>query len=182
VGSDDAKVAQDTLNPNRDRALGDANVKHRFVGSGVWDINYWQASSNPLARYVASGWQISGIYNARTGQPYSPGLGGNADINRDGNTRNDRAPGAGRNIYTLPSVYTMDARITKTLPVWKESVRFRLIGEAFNLTNRANVANVNRAPFNYNSTTKVFTPVANFAQASTAADPRILQLALRLEF
>jgi outer membrane receptor protein involved in Fe transport len=182
VGSDDAKVAQDTLNPNRDRALGDANVKHRFVGSGVWDINYWQASSSPLARYVASGWQISGIYNARTGQPYSPGLGGNADINRDGNTRNDRAPGAGRNIYILPSVYTMDARITKTLPVWKESVRFRLIGEAFNLTNRANVANVNRAPFNYNSTTKVFTPVANFAQASTAADPRILQLALRLEF
>jgi outer membrane receptor protein involved in Fe transport len=182
VGSDDAKVAQDTLNPNRDRALGDANVKHRFVASGVWDINYWHASSNPLARYVASGWQISGIYNARTGQPYSPGLGGNADINRDGNTRNDRAPGAGRNIYTLPNVYTMDARITKTLPVWKESVRFRLIGEAFNLTNRANVANVNRAPYNYNSTTKVFTPVANFMQASTAADPRILQLALRLEF
>ncbi|WP_321474735.1 carboxypeptidase regulatory-like domain-containing protein [uncultured Paludibaculum sp.] len=182
VGSDDAKVALDTLNPNNDRAAGDANVKHRFVASGVWDLNYFRGYQNAFARYVLDGWQISGIFNGRSGQPYSAGVGGNADINRDGNTRNDRAPMTGRNIYTLPSVYTLDARVTKLVPLYKERVRLRLVGEAFNLTNRANVANVNRTPFNYNSTTKVFTPVAIFGTASTAADPRILQIAAKIEF
>ncbi|MBN9658514.1 MAG: TonB-dependent receptor [Acidobacteria bacterium] len=182
VGSDDAKVALDTLNPNNDRALGDTNVRHRFVASGVWDLNYFQRYNNAFAHYVLNGWQLSGIFNARSGQPYSATVGGNADINRDGNTRNDRAPLTGRNIYTLPSVYTLDARVTKLVPLWKETVRLRLVGEAFNLANRANVANVNRTPFNYNSTTKVFSPVAIFGTASAAADPRILQIAAKIEF
>lgn len=182
VGSDDGKVALDTLNPNRDRALGDANVKHRFVASGVWDLNYWHGTSNGFVRYAVNGWQISGIFNARSGNPYSPGLGGNADVNRDGNTRNDRAPMAGRNIYTLPSVYTMDARVSKVIPLFRESVRLRLMGEAFNLTNRANIGNVNRTPFNFNSTTKVFTPVAAFRAPTTALDPRIMQIAVKIEF
>lgn len=182
VGSDDAKVALDTLNPNNDRALGDTNIRHRFVASGVWDLNYFQRFNNAFAHYVLNGWQLSGIFNARSGQPYSATVGGNADINRDGNTRNDRAPMTGRNIYTLPNVYTLDARVTKIVPLWKETVRLRLVGEAFNLANRANVANVNRTPFNYNSTTKVFTPVAIFGTAATAADPRILQIAAKIEF
>ncbi|QOY89632.1 TonB-dependent receptor [Paludibaculum fermentans] len=182
VGSDDGKVALDTLNPNNDRAAGDTNVKHRFVASGVWDLNYFQRYNNAFAHYILNGWQLSGIFNARSGQPYSATVGGNADINRDGNTRNDRAPMTGRNIYTLPSVYTLDARVTKVVPLYKESVRLRLVGEAFNLANRANVANVNRTPFNYNSTTKVFSPVAIFGTASTAGDPRILQIAAKIEF
>ncbi len=109
-------------------------------------------------------------------------LGDNADLNRDGNTRNDRAPMTGRNTFTLPSVYTMDARVSKVIPLFRESVRLRLMGEAFNLANRANVANVNRTPFNYNSTTKVFTPVAAFQAPTTALDPRILQIAVKIEF
>ena len=99
---DDAKVAQDTLNPNRDRALGDANVKHRFVASGVWDLNYWTGARNGFVRYVVNGWQISGIFNARGGNPYSPSVGGNADINRDGNTRNDRAPCPSQHLHCPP--------------------------------------------------------------------------------
>ncbi|MGC4052271.1 MAG: hypothetical protein QM757_23305 [Paludibaculum sp.] len=183
VGSDDGKVALDTLNPNLGTARwATRNVKHRFVASGVWDLNYFQRYNNAFAHYVLNGWQISGIFNARSGQPYSPTVGGNADINRDGNTRNDRAPMAGRNIYTLPSVYTLDARVTKIVPLWKETVRLRLVGQAFNMANRANVANVNRTPFNTTSTTKVFSPVAIFGTASTAADPRILQIAAKIEF
>ena len=182
VGSDDGKVAMDTLNPNADRALGDTNTKHRFVASAVWDLNYWKGTQNGFVRYVVNGWQISGIFNARSGNPYSGGLSGNADLNRDGNTRNDRAPMTGRNIYTLPSVYTMDARVSKVIPLFRESVRLRLMGEAFNLANRANVANVNRTPFNYNSTTKVFTPVAAFQVPTTSLDPRILQIAVKIEF
>ncbi len=180
-GGDDAKVAQNTLLPNQDRAVGDANVPNRFVASGVWDINYWAKSQNAFLRYALNGWQLSGIYNARTGLPFSPTVGGNADINGDGNTRNDRPPFLGRNIYRLPDVYTLDARLSKTIPVG-ENLRIRLMGEAFNLTNRANVANVNRTPFNYVSATRTFTPVSNFNVANSALDPRILQLALKIEF
>lgn len=181
VGADDYKIAFDTLNPNNDRAVGDSNVKNLFIASGVWDLNYFRGH-DVVSRYLLSGWQISGIFNGRSGQPYSAGVGGSADINRDGNSRNDRAPFAGRNTYTLPNVYTMDLRVTKLVPLYRESVRLRLIGEAFNLANRANVANVNRAPYNYNATTKIFTPVANFGAASAAFDPRILQIAAKIEF
>jgi hypothetical protein len=181
-GGDDAKVAQNTLLPNLDRAAGDANVPHRFVASGVWEINYWDKSSNPVLKYAVSGWQVSGIWNARTGLPFSPTVGGNADINGDGNTRNDRPPFLGRNVYRLPDVYTLDARVSKTIPLAGENVRLRLIGEAFNLTNRANVANVNRTPFNYTAATGTFTPVATFNAPNAALDPRILQIAAKIEF
>jgi len=79
-------------------------------------------------------------------------------------------------------VYTMDARVSKVIPLFRESVRLRLMGEAFNLFNRANVANVNRTPYNYVQATKVFTPVAAFQSATTALDPRILQIAAKIEF
>lgn len=181
-GGDDAKVAQNTLLPNLDRAVGDANVPHRFVASGVWDINYWDKASNPVLKYVVSGWQVSGIWNARTGQPFSPTVGGNADINGDGNTRNDRPPFLGRNVYRLPDVYSLDARVSKTIPLAGENLRLRLIGEAFNLTNRANVANVNRTPFNYTAATATFSPVATFNAPNAALDPRILQIAAKIEF
>src|SRR5207244_7771096 len=39
-GGDDAKVAQDTLNPNAERGLGNSDVSHRFVLSGFWDLAY----------------------------------------------------------------------------------------------------------------------------------------------
>ncbi|MBI5085362.1 MAG: TonB-dependent receptor [Acidobacteria bacterium] len=181
-GGDDAKVAQDTLNPNNDRAVGDANVKNRFVASGVWDLNYWASSQNPFLRFVVNGWQISGIWNARNGLPFSPTVGGNADINGDANTLTDLPGAIGRNVYTLPNFYSFDARLGKVIPLHGESLRLRLMGEAFNLTNRASIANVNRTPYNYNSTTRVFTPVSNYLAPNAAFDPRILQVSVKIEF
>ncbi len=179
---DDAKVAQDTLQPNLDRAVGEADVTHKFVASGIWDLNYWGKSSNPLLRYVVNGWQISGIYNARTGLPWSATVGGNSDINGDGNARTDRPPFLGRNTYRLPNYYTLDARVSKEIPLYGERLRMRLIGEAFNLTNQVNISGANRSPYSYNAASRIFTPVSNFNQPSSVFDPRILQLAVRLDF
>ena len=47
---DDAKVAQDTLLPNLDRGPGSADINHRFVFSGVWDINYAKGSQTHSQR------------------------------------------------------------------------------------------------------------------------------------
>ncbi|HUS06093.1 MAG TPA: TonB-dependent receptor, partial [Bryobacteraceae bacterium] len=91
-GGDDAKVAQDTLLPNLDRALGNGDVRHRFVFSGLWDINYAHSLSNPVLRALLSGYQLSGIGNVQSGRFLSATIGGNSDVNNDGNTRNDRPP------------------------------------------------------------------------------------------
>ena len=40
VGTDDSKNAQDTLNPNAERGRGNADIRHRWVFSGIWDVNY----------------------------------------------------------------------------------------------------------------------------------------------
>jgi hypothetical protein len=46
---DDSKVAQDTLVPDQDRGPGDADLRHKIVLSGVWDINYYKGG-NAAAR------------------------------------------------------------------------------------------------------------------------------------
>lgn len=180
-GGDDAKVAMDTLLPGNDRAVGDANIPHRFVGSGVWDLTYYRGQ-NPAARLLLNGWQLSVIAELRKGLPFSPTVGGSSDINNDGNARTDRPPFLGRNIYRLPDYKTVDLRVSKTIPLAGERLRLRLIGEAFNSFNRANFSNVNRSPFSYNATTRVFTPLTNFNVVNASFDPRILQLAAKIEF
>ena len=37
------------------------DVPHRFVASYIYDIPFGKTSSNPFVRYVAAGWQISGV-------------------------------------------------------------------------------------------------------------------------
>jgi hypothetical protein len=176
---DDAKVAQDTLLPNLDRGRGDADVSHRFVLSGVWDINYYRGDSAP-AKLAVNGWQLSAIWNSRTGQPFSGTVG--ADINGDANSRTDRAPILGRNTYVLPNVHTVDLRVSKQIPLGSEKIRMRLIGEAFNLTNRVNVSNVNRSPYGFAAATRTFSPLSNFFFPTAVFDPRILQVAAKIEF
>jgi len=46
--------------------IGD--VRHSFIGSVIYDIS-GEGWSSPLARHVFGGWQIAGIFRARTGEP-----------------------------------------------------------------------------------------------------------------
>lgn len=62
------------------------------------------------------------------------------DLNNDGNIANERVSFAPRNGIRLPAFATLDLRGTKDVPLWPESrVQLKLIGEAFNLTNRTNI-------------------------------------------
>src|SRR4051794_32376080 len=47
VGTDDSKNAQDTLAPNQERGRGNADITHRFIFSGIWDIDYAKSLQNP---------------------------------------------------------------------------------------------------------------------------------------
>jgi hypothetical protein len=53
-----------------------------------------------------------------------------------------------RNQFRTPAIYQFDARLTRSIRLG-EKFRVRLIAEAFNLFNRANVATVNNTYFAY---------------------------------
>ncbi|MBM3814531.1 MAG: TonB-dependent receptor [Acidimicrobiia bacterium] len=179
-GSDDAKVAQDTLLPNLDRGQGDPDLRHRFVMSGLWDLPYARSLSNRFARAALRDYQVSLITTLESGRWFSALVA--TDVNNNGNTRADRPPLIGRNTIEGPGLATVDFRFSRDVELYKEKAKLRLIFEAFNLTNRANFNNFNRGQYTFNATTRVFTPTTNFLVRTGSADPRILQLAAKIIF
>jgi hypothetical protein len=178
---DDAKVAQHTLNPNHDRGPGVNDVRHRFVFSAVWDLNYAQSMSNGPAKAALSGWTLSSISQLQSGQPVSIGTSG--DPNNDGNNFNDRAPGFGRNTLTGPNLMSVDLRLTREIRI-RESARLRLIAESFDLTNRANFSGIQSNLYTFRS--GVFTPTTNYLTKLTmlpqGVGARVFQLAAKFTF
>ena len=181
-GGDDAKVAQDTLLPNLDRGHGNADLRHRFVLSGVWEINYARSSTNGVIRALLSGYQFSTLANWQSGRFYTPSVGGNSDVNNDGNTRNDRSPYVGRNTFQGPGFATVDIRFSRDIVLYRERTRLKLIFEAFNLANHTNYSALLTTQYNFNGATRVFTPAAGFLTPTDTFDPRIIQLAAKITF
>ncbi len=180
VGADDAKNAQNTLAPNLERGRGNTDIRHRFVFSGVWDINYANGISNRVMRAILGGYQLSTIATLQSGRPYNITAGG--DVNGDGTARTDRPPYVGRNTLDGPSFQNVDVRFTRDISVYRERAKLRLMFEAFNLTNRANYSSILTTQYNFAAATRVFTPVATFGLPTATFDPRILQLAARFTF
>ncbi|HKR63141.1 MAG TPA: TonB-dependent receptor, partial [Thermoanaerobaculia bacterium] len=178
-GTDDAKFVSDPGNFDVDYTYGDNDVRHRVVLSGVWNLDsYAQGIGNGVLRSLASGWSISGIASYQTGQPYTPTV--SADLNNDGNLSNDIAPGFRRNSLRLPSQFSVDPRVTRDLHFG--SFKMQLIAEAFNVLNRSNVSNVNRAYYSYASGTNTLTKLATFGTPTVSAGPRIVQVAAKVMF
>jgi len=192
-GSDDAKFASDPSDFSVDRAPGDNDVRHRIVLSGVWNIDYSSSSQNSVVRFLSSGWTLSGIVSFQTGMPRSFEV--NGDLNNDGNTRNDLVPGTTRNSERLPSIFSVDPRITRRIPIGP--VNIELIAEAFNVFNAKNVVGLQSIQYRVvtvagqpqlQAVTNFLTPCAGgqgcTAQAPLTAStgPRILQLAAKVTF
>jgi hypothetical protein len=179
VGTDDAKNAQDTLYPNLERGRGNSDIRHRFVFSSVWDLDYAKSLSNPIARNILRGYQFSVISQIQSGRPFTVTAGG--DPNNDTSTATDRPPFVGRNTLEGPAFAQADLRVTRDIRLM-ERASLKLIFEAFNVTNRANFFNINTAQYNYNATTRAFTTNAAFLTRLSTYDPRILQLAAKITF
>jgi hypothetical protein len=181
VSVDDSKNVQDSLNPNLDYGRGNADINHKFIFSGIWDIDYGRHLSNIVLRNLLRGYQLSLIGNIQSGRPLTATIGG--DPNGDVNSSSDRAPLYSRNSLNGPAYLNTDMRLTRDVNLGSERVKLRLIFEAFNATNRANFNAIRQTPFSYNSTTRVLTPDPIFLQKTGATEPaRILQLAGKLTF
>ncbi|HXB20059.1 MAG TPA: hypothetical protein VNV88_01700, partial [Candidatus Solibacter sp.] len=138
-GTDDAKLIYDPNNIRLDRGTGSNDVRHRFILSGVWELNYAQGIQNRLLKGLLEDWQLAGILNAQSGLPYTALV--NSDLNNDGNNRNERAPGFGRNTFRMPAFFTVDPRVARTIRM-TERAKLQLIAEAFNVLNHQNITGV----------------------------------------
>jgi outer membrane receptor protein involved in Fe transport len=176
--SDDAKYASNPASFAVDRTFGNNDQRHRFVFSAVYDtVN---AGGTGAAGALARGWTFSTIWTAASGQPYSARV-GSVDLNNDGNTRNDYAPGTTRNQYRLPKYNALDLRIARRISL-AGRVAVQPIFEVFNLLNSDNIVSVNTTLYGVNTTTSVLTPNASFGQPLNTAGQRIMQLAFRVTF
>jgi outer membrane receptor protein involved in Fe transport len=184
-GGDDAKIVQNQLDPEADYSYADTDLRHRAVISPVYSLGRVFSESGLLSALL-SDFTFSGIAQLQSGFAYTATV--NADINRDGNARNDRVPGTERNGFRTPAVYQFDARVTRRIPVG-ERASVRLILEGFNIFNRANVLTTNTNFFNGFATLADGTLRFNAPSAATPfgaprsfLSPRELQLAIKFDF
>ena len=183
---DDAKMVEDPLNIRADRAAGINDQRHRFVLSGVWNLDYARNFS-PVPKAILGGWQFSGIFTAQSGQPYSGVV--NFDLNNDSNSRTDRTPGLSRDNFYLPRTISLDPRLTRNIGI-TEKVKLELIAEGFNIFNRANINSVNNTQFSRSikaaicgvAGTPCLVPQSLFGSPTATLGPRILQLAAKIVF
>jgi outer membrane receptor protein involved in Fe transport len=188
-GGDDAKFIQDPLDINGDWAAGDNDVRHRVVFSGVWSLDSYTSNWTGWQRALLGGWSLSGIATYQTGQPYSRLV--SSDLNNDGNNRNDRVPGYGRNTERLPAIFSVDPRITKEIGIFG-GTRLQLIAEAFNVFNESNVTVERNTFYGFGTipgsspAVTGFLPQTNaltgYGTPSSSLGPRIIQLAAKLSF
>lgn len=197
---------QDPLNPGLDRGLSSFDLTQRFVGSVVWALPLGRASALgahlPAAvNSLLGGWQLSGIFLAQGGPPFSV-LMSCADVNAQGNNcRPDRLANgalpagqrsiaewfdttaftipaqpaygnAGRNILRGPGANNFDLGLSRSFR-WSgvETRRVQIRGEFFNALNHTNFG----LPVN-----SIDSPA--FGTITSAAPAREIQLGARLEF
>ena len=90
---DDVKYASNPADFDADRTVGNNDQRHRLVVSGVYDDRTVSPTARRLDRRRSlDGLVVQRIFTAQSGQPYTARVGA-VDLNDDGNTRNDIAPG-----------------------------------------------------------------------------------------
>jgi hypothetical protein len=180
--------------PGYDRgSCGATDQKHVVNLSAVYQL---PAAGDGILRLVTRDWQVSGIISARSGTHFSATTGVDIALNGQGNQRPNqlsdnvylkdgyrwldpaafRAPAAGtfgdleNNSLIGPSRFNVDMGLTRSIRVGGGN-QVQLRAEAFNVLNRVNLNNPVSA---LNS--------PNFGLITSAADPRIIQLAVRYTF
>jgi hypothetical protein len=190
------------FNLNDNRGFSDFDLRHRLVISGIVEHPKF-TNANALIRSTLGGWQSNFIFTARSGVPFTVfsgvdnalmGLGGNfADyIGSDWRLSGDRSKaekinewfdtsaftvnaigtiGSGRrNQLTGTGAWNLDYSLFKNFYL-RERVQVQLRGEFFNIFNHTQLGIPNAT---------VTSP--NFGRVTSAAAPRIIQLALRIQF
>ena len=203
----DSTTAQNTYNLRGDYGPLEFDRTHVFTANYVYELPFFQ-NQKSLLGYTLGGWQVAGIVTANSGIPLTittssfdsgfqgilgssaagarPNLIGNPNTGahtvlqwfntaafapNPNPTNGTGVPGtSGRGVVRGPGYQKWDVTLAKNIPI-TESVKFQFRAEAFNVFNHTN--------FNGVSTNVTS---GSFGQITTARDPRIMQLALKMYF
>lgn len=204
---DNASSQQDrtnVLNPRLSWGLSNFDVTHNFVGSYTVHLPFDAFSTKgTVVNYIARGWDLSGITTLASGLPvtisenddqsltgtsadlpdYTPGR-----LKGDHNPRNGNAyfntalftqeplgafGTSRRRFFHGPGLNNTDVALLRTFPI-HEDMRLQFRAEAFNVFNHAQFGTPSG---NWNNS-----GVGGFGYVTSANDPRIMQVALKLLF
>jgi hypothetical protein len=195
------QTPQDPYNTRADRGRSDEDRNHVFTASFVYELPFLRDGKGLLGR-AFGGWSLSGLVTAASGLPVyvvsgrdnsltgvgfdRPDLVGNP--HRDATSRGDminqyfntaafvaNQPGkygsAGRNLFSGPGSSNTDISLVKNFVISEKLGKIQFRSEAFNALNQVNFGQPDGRLIN-----------RTFGQIQTAANPRILQFALRYQF
>jgi len=180
-----------------------------FLTEFVYDIPLFRHSENRFAKTVIGGWQVSGIITAETGLPINITLGGPQGNNGIPDATNrPNVSGAvsaphtvnewfNTQVFSYPAVgawgnvgfdsLTGPGRDNWDLSLFKNFLlsesrgsRLEFRVETFNTWNHTQFNGTGDTFNGFNATTGL--PNGNFGQVTTAFDPRVFQLGLKLYF
>jgi hypothetical protein len=199
----DTSSPEDAYNYSLEKASSSFDIRQRFVLSSVYELPFGRGkpflNSSRIGNIVAGGWQLSGIFTAQTGLPFTPVE--SVDASNTGTTERPNligdpvlssaqrsvqewfnlaafaAPAAytfgdsGRNILRGPGLINTDLGLSRVIPITERvSIQFR--AEAFNLFNTPELGLPNAT-----------LGTATAGTITTVINPqRELQFALRLAF
>ena len=193
----------DSFNRARDRDDSTGDIPHVFVSSVVWDLPFGRGRARQLRGVlgaIANDWTVTSLVTLQSGVPVAVTQTTNFNafagfgVQRP-NLVGDPSPPAGqrtssqwfntaaftvapqftlgsasRNPVRGPSYRNVDLALIRRVPV-RGGVSLEARGEVFNLLNTANLGAPNTV-----------LGAANFGTITTAFDPRVVQVALKLLF
>lgn len=158
---------QDPLDPASERGPSIHVPEHRTTVSAIF-------SPEATAPVWLKHWTLALIAEHSVGRPYNELAG--FDRNQNGDGGSDRPEGVGRNAGRLPDLFQVDLRVARRFPLGR--LELEGVAEVFNLFNRENVLEVNSIRF----ASSDGDPNPDFGRPTRLADPRRLQLGIRLSF
>ncbi len=210
-GNNGAQIIN-TWNPSQLRGLSDFDATHQINANWIIELpfgkgRHWASTSNPVVNAIVGGWQLNGLFRLTSGLPWTVDEGSIWPTNWDiegwamfqgplsgADVKHGSGPNAFVNAQTVYNAFRVDypgesgtrnplrgdgyfgidAGLSKVFqPVERVKVRFRW--DVFNVTNtvRFDVGSIgNRldSPNNFGVYTQ------------TLSNPRVMQVALRVEF
>ena len=61
----------DPFDPDLDYGYADFDARHRFTSSFTYEVPFFDRLGSGVARQLLGGWTVTGIFNARTGNPFT---------------------------------------------------------------------------------------------------------------
>ena len=195
--------AADSYNKRLEKDVSTGSIPHVFSAGFVYELPFGQGRARPLARWLnllAGSWRLAGIVRVQSGSPVAVTQATNLNafagfgIQRPNRLADSALPAerrttarwfdtaafaaapqftlgnSSRNPATGPGYRTLDVMAGKTFSV-TERLRAEFRAEAFNSTNTPPLGNPNGS---FGS--------AAFGSITTALDPRVFELVVKLQF